>query len=38
MHGSFYVMSAQGLLCGPKNPFGVMPWLDHDIQKHNLKY
>ena len=25
------------LLCGPKNPFGVTPWLDHDIQLKNTK-
>ncbi|WP_082068253.1 hypothetical protein [Rickettsia endosymbiont of Ixodes pacificus] len=26
------------LLRGSKNAFGVIPWLDHSIQKNNLKY
>ncbi len=27
--------SRVALLRGPKNPFGVIPWLDHGIQKNN---
>ncbi|WP_231289950.1 hypothetical protein [Rickettsia australis] len=34
-----YVFAAEeALLRGSENALGVIPWLDHGIQKYNLKY